>query len=100
MIATLRRLLAEGTPGPWRVKPSRVKRSGNATDTVVRGRSFYRSGSPTAPIQEDPAGKGVAVTDADGKDAALIVAAVSALPALLDVVELADKVVRKPGANR
>ncbi len=72
--ADLRRLLAEGTPGPWRLGDSRAEvwadRDAAGWDAFMVASSLTRL---------NPAGGTVAEADAH-----LIVAAVNALPALLD----------------
>jgi hypothetical protein len=65
VIANLRRLLAEGTPGPWYY-------AGDIESVPLTIASFAYDGEPSTQYQ---------------RNAALIVAAVNALPALLDVVE-------------
>jgi hypothetical protein len=67
-IAELRRLLADATPGPWEIDD----------DGLDRG-IWGRSGSVVVATQIE-----------DGQDAALIAAAVSALPELLDAAERAQ----------
>jgi hypothetical protein len=65
----LRRLLAEATPRPWTHRPNQ-----NPYRIVVfGGRKAYEAGYTTS--------------DIEAADAALIAAAVNALPGLLDVVE-------------
>ena len=69
-------LLAEATPG-----------------AVGRAASITHAGQDTIVATVEPDAEGLA-------DVVLIVTAVNALPDLLAVVEAADKVVRRPGANR
>ena len=77
----LRALLAEATPGPW-----------VGCGDCIEAASITHAGQDTIVATVEPDAEGLA-------DVALIVTAVNALPALLDVAERADKVVRKPGAN-
>jgi hypothetical protein len=71
----LRALLAEATPGPWRFGDAHP-------DELVVADSMTLAGATTVVCYGEP--------DDEGKaDAALIAAAVNALPALLDVAEAA-----------
>lgn len=78
-VAELRRLLAEGTPGPWQVSTPETKAWGAEIATVETDILVTR------PDDDSLIEPGDSETDA-----ALIVAAVNALPALLDVVEAAQ----------
>jgi hypothetical protein len=69
LIAELRRLMAEATPGPWRFRAS-------FRDCVVHPANDGRT-----------IAQATACFDNDRANAALIAAAVNALPALLDAVE-------------
>jgi hypothetical protein len=73
----LRRLLAEATPGPWR---------------------YPVSGAISCPPRPITGANVVADWNGTSEDAALIVAAVKALPGLLDVVDAARWLVAMPDA--
>ena len=75
----LRALLAEATPGPWQATEKRGKRDG-----------YVRSGDRTLADMRLRNGEA---------DAALIVAAVNALPALLDVADAARRFVAMQDAD-
>ena len=72
-------LLAKATPGPWCARPL----AGGFNHAVTR-----RDDSYSHPDMEAP----VASVGGDGSNAALIVAAINALPALLDRLERAEKI--------
>jgi hypothetical protein len=75
VIAELRRLLAEGTPGPWQAEP----------DGAIGYQTVGDEGQPVTDLVADTWNS----HDKQYENAALIVAAVNALPRLLDVVEAA-----------
>lgn len=80
MIARLRELLKAGTPGPWAY--------------VFDGDGYALTDSPDVPrgrMTPDPSRVVQIGETHDEPDAALIAAAINALPALLDVVEAANE---------
>lgn len=76
--AELRKLLEEGTPGPWMVADRSVREHGAEVASIESGVSVVRPLDDSLIEPGDPKA-----------DAALIAAAVNALPMLLDVVEAA-----------
>ena len=82
-VSRLRELLAEGTPRPWRI-----------------GLEGDNTGWPESSVwsTEDNC-VGECYRNASEQDAALIIAAVNALPKLLDVVEAARAVPRPCGCD-
>lgn len=83
--AELRQLLAEATPGPWETRVVREPYTDPTPALVVPSRGGH-----------DPWWSLLFSDNAD-EDAALIVAAVNALPALLDVAKAAQEWRARPG---
>lgn len=111
MTTTLRELLGRATPGPWTFEPSqtdagtryqhiRAKWRGVA-NTYHSDPICFEGGTPLAgPGDIDENGdEWVSSRHGNAADAALIAAAVNALPALLDVVEAADELEHDQGCN-
>ena len=78
----LRALLAAATPGPWRKWAQHESTRCVWKDTLPLGSTCIESTGTVFAL-----GVAVAATPDDGPDAALIAAAVNALPELLDAVE-------------
>lgn len=93
-IATLRELVEKATPGPWYVRPNPMRSDGAFIEHgALEPASPYYLDRHEAELRRSR--EPIALGQLKPEDARLVVAAVNALPALLDEVEAMRKALRE-----